>query len=67
MSGLPAALGLFGIVVLAGLAMLVIALFAISLRRAERRKATRGHAPTEITDAWTEAGRRESTDGDRPS
>ncbi len=58
MSGLPAALGLFGLVLLAGLALILVALFAISLRRAARRKSTRGHAPTELSDAWVEAGRR---------
>lgn len=64
MSGLPAALGLFGMVLLAGLAVVFMTLFAISLRRAARRKATRGHAPTEMSDAWAEAGRRK---GKRPS
>jgi hypothetical protein len=59
MSGLPAALGLFGMVLLAGFAIVFVALLAISLRRAARRKATRGHAPTEMSDAWAEAGRRE--------
>lgn len=58
MSALPAALGLFGLVLLAGLAIVLFALFAISLRRAARRKAERGHEPTALTDAWAEAGRR---------
>lgn len=58
MSGLSAAFGLFGLVLLAGLAIVSAALFAMSLRRAARRNRSRGHAPTEISDAWAEAGRR---------
>jgi len=56
--GLPAAIGLFGMVLLAGLAVVFASLLAISLRRAARRKATYGHPPTEITDAWAESARR---------
>lgn len=58
MNGLSAALGLFGMVLLAGLAVVFIALFAISMRRGARRKHRPDRPPTEITDAWAEAGRR---------
>jgi hypothetical protein len=63
MSGVTAAIGLFGVVLLAGFAVVLAALLAISLRRAARRKATRGHPPTEITDAWAESGRRQDRSG----
>lgn len=66
MPGLPAAIGLFGMVLLAGLAVVFAALFAISLRRAARRKASRRHAPTEMSDAWAESSRR-MPEGDRDS
>ena len=67
MSGLSAAIGLFGMVLLAGLAVVLAALLAISLRRASRRKATRGHAPTAMSDAWAEAGRRTGGNGPGPA
>lgn len=63
MSGLTAAIGLFGVVLLAGLAAVFASLFAISLRRASRRKATRGHPPTEMSDAWAESARRQDRAG----
>ena len=66
MSGLSAAFGLFGLVLLAGLAVVFAALFAISLRRAARRKQSRGHGPTEMSDAWAEAGRRGGDESHRP-
>ncbi len=58
MSGLPAAIGLFGVVLLSGLAVVLAALFAITLRRAARRKASRVRTSTLLSDAWAEAGRR---------
>ena len=63
MTGLSAALGLFGLVLLAGLAVVFVALLAISLRRWSGRKATRAHRPTEISDAWAESARRVPSDG----
>lgn len=65
MSGVTAAIGLFGFVLLAGVAVVFAALFAISLRRASRRKSTRSHPPTEISDAWAESARRQERDDPR--
>lgn len=65
-SGVAVAIGLFGMVLLAGLAVVFASLLAISLRRAARRKATYGHPPTQMSDAWVESGRRGGEEGPRP-
>jgi len=61
MSGPASAVGLFGLVLLAGVAIVLLALLGIALRRSRERRR-KPPSPTAHADAWAEAGRRAGRD-----